>query len=299
MLGYEPHPGQLLVHRSLAPRRVLVCGARWGKSTCAAMEAVVALLEPRESALGWVTAPTYSLTRAIFERVRMSILGCLAHRVIEDDEKDYRIVVRNLGGGKSELVAKSAENSASLLGAALDFVIVDEAAQLRRMIWEQCLSQRLLDRRGWALLLSTPRGTNWFYEMYRRGQKGRDAAFESWRRPSRDNPYVDGGLIEAERARLTRDSFESEYEARFLGEDKVERCDLCGGPHLCARAVRILRNGAQGINCVECGLPVHDDGTTAAMLTADGKVWTKSIILHYDLEHPPELPSGTLMEAGS
>ena len=29
-LGYEPHPGQLEVHLSSAPRRVLACGARWG-----------------------------------------------------------------------------------------------------------------------------------------------------------------------------------------------------------------------------------------------------------------------------
>ena len=33
-LGYEPHPGQLEVHTAHAPRRVVACGARWGKTTC-------------------------------------------------------------------------------------------------------------------------------------------------------------------------------------------------------------------------------------------------------------------------
>lgn len=298
-LGYEPHPGQVLVHRSTAARRVLVCGARWGKSTAAAMEAVVALMEPREEALGWVTAPTYSLTKAIFERVRSALLGSMGHRVIEDDEKDYRIVVRNLGGGRSELAAKSADNPASLLGAALDFVIVDEAARLRRMVWEQCLSQRLIDRRGWALLLSTPCGTNWFHEIYRRGQKGRDPDFESWRSPSVANPYIDAELIEAERARLSPEAFEAEYEARFLGEHRVERCDRCGGPAPLAHAVLILRNGQDPGRCAECGLPVHEDGKTAAMLMGDGTIRTKRIVLHDGPANPPELPSGTLAGAGT
>ena len=46
-LNYVPHEGQLLVHRSRAKRRVLACGARFGKSLCAAMEAIAAGLEPK------------------------------------------------------------------------------------------------------------------------------------------------------------------------------------------------------------------------------------------------------------
>ena len=60
-LGYRPHSGQLEVHRSGALRRILACGARWGKTRCAAMEALVAALEPREESMGWVVAPTYEL----------------------------------------------------------------------------------------------------------------------------------------------------------------------------------------------------------------------------------------------
>ena len=41
-LGYEPHEGQLRVHLSKASRRVLCCGARWGKSLCGAVEGLAA-----------------------------------------------------------------------------------------------------------------------------------------------------------------------------------------------------------------------------------------------------------------
>lgn len=292
-LGYEPHAGQLLLHQSRARRRVLACGVRWGKSTCAAMEAVAALMEPRDEALGWIVAPTYGLTKAIFERARLVVLQKLSHRVVEDDESEYRLTVTNLAGGQSTLQAKSADNSASLLGEAIDFVIVDEAARLRRMVWEQCLSQRLIDRRGWALLLSTPCGTNWFYEQYRRGQRGRDPDFESWRSPSVANPHVDADLIEAERNRLTHDAFEAEYQARFVGEDKIERCDTCGGPASFAHAVLILYDTLEPRRCTDCDLPVHADGTTAAMLGTDGRVYSKLIVLHDGPGPPPEVPAAT------
>ena len=37
-MGYQPHPGQAEIHRSTAPRRIVACGVRWGKTLCAAME---------------------------------------------------------------------------------------------------------------------------------------------------------------------------------------------------------------------------------------------------------------------
>ena len=54
------------------------------------------------------------------------------------------------------------------------------AARLPASIWESHLSQRLVDRRGWALLLSTPRGCDWFYELFQSGERGDDPAVESW-----------------------------------------------------------------------------------------------------------------------
>lgn len=284
LLDYEPHPGQLLVHKSRAPRRVLACGVRWGKSTCAAMEVVAALLEPCESALGWTVAPNMSLTDQVYERVRLAFHGHLKHRILEEDERERRLVVRNLGGGRSELQARTADNPVGLLGAAVDWVVVDEAARLRRFVWEQILSPRLIDRAGWALLLSTPQGVNWYYELVRRGEKGRDPAFESWRSPSWTNPHVDRALIEAERARLKPESFAQEYEARFLGEED-QRCDRCGGPSEVAVGVVILYDDEEAPRCPDCNGYIHKDGTTA-VTKGGGRV----IKIRRMTTDPPALP---------
>ena len=222
-LGYEPHEGQRAIHESTAPRRIVACGVRWGKSLCAAMEAVAAAMRPAERSVGWTVAPTYDLSSRIFDRIVVVAAGHLRHRIVTLKEHEQRLVLRNMGGGLSEIRGKSADNPVSLLGEGLDFVIVDEASRMKPTIWESHLSQRLLDKRGWALLISTPRGKGWFYELFRRGQ-GNDPDYASWNMPSWTSPLLDREQIEAERERLPERVFRQEYGAEFLeGSGQVFR----------------------------------------------------------------------------
>ena len=214
-LGYEPHEGQRAIHESRAPRRVVACGVRWGKSLCAAMETLAAAMQPTERSIGWIVAPTYDLSERIFNQVVVVAAGHLRHRIVTLKEHERRIVIRNMGGGLSEIRGKSTDNPVSLLGEGLDFVVVDEAARMKPAIWENHLSQRLLDKRGWALLISTPKGKGWFFEEYRRGQ-GHDADYQSWNWPSWTSPLLDREAIEAERERLPERVYRQEYGAEFL-----------------------------------------------------------------------------------
>jgi hypothetical protein len=214
-LGYTPHDGQLEVHRSTAHRRVVACGVRWGKTLCAAMEGLAAALEPKDRSMGWVVAPTYDLADKVFRELLLLIGTHLRHRVVVLKESERRIVLRNMGGGLSEIRGKSADNSVSLLGEGLDWLIVDEAARLKPSVWQSHLSQRLIDRRGWALLISTPKGKGWFHELFQRGQRG-EADHASWNHPSWNNPHLDRELIEQERTRLPERVFEQEYCGRFI-----------------------------------------------------------------------------------
>jgi hypothetical protein len=127
-----------------------------------------------------------------------------------------------MGGGLSEIRGKSADNPVSLLGEGLDWLIADEAAWLKPAIWEGYLSQRLIDKKGWALLISTPKGKGFFYDLFRRGQ-GNDADYESWNHPSWSNPYLDATLIEQERGRLPERVFHQEYGGEFIQSCALRR----------------------------------------------------------------------------
>lgn len=269
-LGYEPHTGQVLVHRSRAPRRVLACGSRWGKTMCAAHEAVAAMLEPREKSLGWIVAPSHDLADRVFRRIVEIVETRLKHRVREISPREQRIVLTNLGGGVSEVRGKSADRPYSLLGEGLHWMVVDEAAQLDREIWDEYLSQRLVDRRGWALLISTPKGPGWFLRMYRRGQNGKDPDYESWSSPSITNPHLDAAAIEAERARLPEDTYRQEYLGEFVGSHK-EPCDLCKGPRAGAMGTIIIEGEeSEPLRCPECDQVVDENGLSAVALWPDG-----------------------------
>ena len=228
------------------------------------------MLEPRERSLGWCVSPTYDLTDKVFRLVVQIVQTHFSHRIRFLSERDQRMLITNFGGGVSQVRGKSADRPASLLGEGLEWMVVDEAAELEREVWQNHLSQRLIDRRGWALLASTPRNSGWLFHMYRRGQMGKDADYESWSFPSSANPYLDPAAIEAERSRLPGQTFRQEYLGEFVGA-QTEPCDLCLGPSLALPQTVILQDGEVLPTCNECGEPVDAGGRTVVGTGPDGE----------------------------
>lgn len=217
-IGYRPHAGQIPVHASMAQRRVLACGVRWGKTRCAAGEAVAASLQPSPPNTfrrGWVCAPTYDLADKAFREIALIFQAQLQPFVVRVSEHERLAVVRNMGGGLTEIRGKTAENPVSLLGEGLDWLIIDEAARVKPDTWERFLSARLLDKKGWALLISSPKGKGWYYDAFRMGQKGLHG-FESWNSPTWTNPIIDRAELEVIRARIPEAIFRQEYGAEFM-----------------------------------------------------------------------------------
>jgi len=115
-LGYRPHDGQRQVHGSSAPRRVVACGVRWGKSLAAAMEGLAAAMQPAERSIGWLCAPTYDLCEKIHREIQFVVLEHLRHRLVSMKESERRIVLRNMGGGLSEIRAIGVSSCLSSAG---------------------------------------------------------------------------------------------------------------------------------------------------------------------------------------
>lgn len=234
-LGYEPHELQAEVHACEAPRRVVASGVRFGKTKCAAMEAVAAALEPTETpARGWVVAPDYGLAEKVYREIVLTFAARLRHHVVriaEHEPGGPLLLVRNMGGETTEIRAKSADNPTALLGEGLDWLVVDEAARLRPDVWDRYLQARLIDKRGWALLISTPKGKGWFYDAWR----SPPPLWKSWNAPTWSNPHISRAEVEAVRERIPEAVFRQEYLAEFLeGAGQVFRNvrDLATGAHV-------------------------------------------------------------------
>jgi len=110
--------------------------------------------------------------------------------------------------------------------------IIDEAAIASNLkaVWEEAIRATLTDLQGDAWFLSTPKGLNYFHELFQRGQdRAAHPDWASWQLPSSVNPFLPAEEIEAARRELPELAFKQEYLAEFLsGEGAVFRnVDAC------------------------------------------------------------------------
>ena len=65
------------------------------------------------------------------------------------------------------------------------------------------------------MFIGTPKGRNWFHDMFRLGQGAEDKDWKSWHFTTQDNPLIDPEEIEAAKKTLSTFAFKQEYMASF------------------------------------------------------------------------------------
>ena len=212
--GYKPHKVQLRLHFPTKDARftVAVCGRRWGKSVSASKEAETILTQKNKRV--WVVAPTYGGAEKVFREVWNEVIF---KQNMPVRRKSYKEQYIEFEWG-SVFEGKSADNPNSLVGEGLDLLIIDEAAKVKKMVWDMYLRPTLSDRKGSAIFITTPEGYNWVYDNYKLGFE--DEMWYSFNSPSWENQYAypegedDPDLVEARR-NMDRDIFDQEYGALF------------------------------------------------------------------------------------
>ena len=122
------------------------------------------------------------------------------------------------GGGVIEV--RSADNPQRLRGAGLDFVVLDEAAFIAQETWTEALRPALSDRRGGALFISTPKGHNWFFDLFEQASVLDDWA--RWQLPTSANPSIEPAELDQARSELGAMVFSQEYLPSYETATKVE-----------------------------------------------------------------------------
>jgi predicted phage terminase large subunit-like protein len=134
-------------------------------------------------------------------------------RQIEGASFERRPVWRTSLPGGGSIQMRSADNPDSLRGATLDGVVFDEAATAKSEAWST-LRPTLSVRQGWALFISTPKGLNWFHDLFEDADQWDDLA--RWRFPSVDNPYLPPSDVGKAREEMSSLVFSQEFEAEFI-----------------------------------------------------------------------------------
>ncbi len=211
----KPHEGQKLVLQSRARFKVMNCGRRWGKTKLAAH--IFCKEARKQDQMLWWVAPTYRIVKRGYAEVLKQLPdNVLAHDPPPDTNFDAgrAVILRFRNGTRMEFY--SAERPEGMLGAGVDFCVMDEAAIMPGRIWNQIVRPTLMDRLGGALMISTPRGRNWFYKVWQQGQDELHPDWASWTFESWTNPTLPEGEVEDMKGAMPRMEYEQEVEAKFL-----------------------------------------------------------------------------------
>ena len=199
---------QLKISSSKARFRVLISGRRFGKTYLAVTEMMKYASQPNKRI--WYVAPTFKMAKDICWSALKEMLN--QFNWIEDiNETTMTITIRQ---SNSTISLKGADNYDSLRGTGLDFLILDEFADIDKRTWFEVLRASISDRLGHVLMCGTPKGYgNWSYEMYLKGKQ--DKEWESFQFTTIQGGMVAKSEVEQAKQDLDQRTFRQEFEGTF------------------------------------------------------------------------------------
>lgn len=115
----------------------------------------------------------------------------------------------------ARIYVRGADRPDTLRGVSLTYAVLDEVADIKPEAWEQVIRASLSDRKGRAMFIGTPKGRNWFHDLWKLGQDDADKDWKSWHFTTQDNPLIDPTEIESAKKTLSSFAFKQEYLASF------------------------------------------------------------------------------------
>lgn len=201
------HEGQARVEREAQRFNVVACGRRWGKTTFGIDRVLRPALEGKPA--GWFS-PTYRMLLEVWREVSRRIRP-VATKV---NAQEKRMELQT--GGVIEFWSLTDPDVAR--GRKYAQICVDEAAMVDDLeeAWQAVLRPTLTDYAGGAWFLSTPKGRNYFQQMFSWGQPDDKAEWASWQMPTGTNPHIPPSEIEAMKSELHSRVYAQEVDARFI-----------------------------------------------------------------------------------
>jgi hypothetical protein len=231
------HAGQSEVYEDLFVHQsnryaVVNCSRGWGKSYMAGVAGVTAIFELLElkpnipNKTVYIIAPTYDQVTDIYYPLINYELGMENYAL-----RSSRDLGRFIFPGNVELRLLSYEAVERIRGKGAYFVVWDEVSSCKKGInpkeaWESVIQPAIVTRwsnkraltygaraPGRALIISTPKGYNYFHELYNFREKDKD--WKSYHYDYTQSPFLDASEIEKIRHNVDPIKFASEYLASF------------------------------------------------------------------------------------
>tara|TARA_R100000329_G_scaffold36340_2_gene34200 strand:+ start:1713 stop:2930 length:1218 start_codon:yes stop_codon:yes gene_type:complete len=199
---------QAKVIKDKARFRVLITGRRFGKTYLAINE--LAKFASKSKQKVWYVAPTYRQAKQIvWNELKQKLID---HKWVKNiNHSDLTFTLKN----NSTITLRGSDNENALRGVGIDFLVIDEFADVSKEAWYEVLRPTLSDKKGHALFCGSPRGFgNWSYELYKQGETNKD--WKSFQYTTLEGQQVSKEEIEQAKQDLDLRTFQQEYEATFV-----------------------------------------------------------------------------------
>ena len=193
---------------------VAVIGRQFGKSTIAENMAIYWALNNERSTVYWVS-PTDSQSQKVYKDIINALYESGAIKTKKMSKGEIEIVFKN----GSKILFRSAQSEDNLRGQSVDYMILDEAAFIKKSTIETILLPMLSVKGKKCLFISTPKGKNYLYDYYLNGQS--KPKWKSLRFSTYDSPIASKDIIQMFKDTLSEKIYKQEVEAEFVDSSSI------------------------------------------------------------------------------
>ena len=261
-IGFTPHPAQRDmidgILTSKAKYHVACVGRQFGKSMMAMNLVLYWAINNSPSRILWIS-PVYSQTDKVQKELMQAIGGS---GIVEScNYSTSEITLKN----GSKILFRSAERYDNIRGLTMDYGVLDEAAFMKDEAWREAIRPVFMVSGKRVLFISTPKGKNFFYNLFQLGISADNEQYAAYTGSSYDTPYIDRSEIEDARKTLPDQVFQQEYLAKFIdaGGEVFNNLDKNTFPQY-----------TQPVGKVYCGIDLgkQEDYTVATFVDSTGKI---------------------------
>jgi len=207
-LNIQYHRNQSIVFNHPARFKVACCGRRWGKTRGAGNWVVKKSMYDEKFDESWWIAPTYAQSKMVFKEYNRLFRDVITNK----NESELRCDLIN----NAVTFFKSADKPDNMRGAKVKRAVLDECPVMKAETWHEVMRPALMDCKGEGVFIGTPKGMNWFHDLYSQGNDVAIPDIQSFHYTTMDNPFIDKAEIEKARSEMPERLFSQEILAEFI-----------------------------------------------------------------------------------
>ena len=211
-LPFTPLPWQKYVMDNLARFTVLVVGRQSGKSTLAQNVLVQKMLETQNGKFAFVSPELKQAKRNVWADMLGYLKPLIQQGRIQTNSQELTIYFPE---NNSWIYFLGTDNVDANRGLRLNYAVMDEVADMPQNAWDEVISPMLSTTEGGALFIGTPKGRNFFTNLYLFSLREENDEWMGMLLKTENTGNVSKKELDSQRRRLGAEKYEQEFECNF------------------------------------------------------------------------------------